>query len=104
MTSTVSVMCEVADERARQDALWGVQDHPDGTGVDFGFYQIDARLARRRCQFEHSHKRGTFEEILTEEYHEALCEDDPESLRRELIQLAAVAVAWVEAIDRRVGN
>jgi hypothetical protein len=32
---------------------------------------------------------------------EALAEDDPTLLRAELIQVAAVAVAWVEAIDRR---
>jgi hypothetical protein len=30
--------------------------------------------------------------------------DDPEELRAELIQVAAVAVAWIEAIDRRQDN
>lgn len=30
-----------------------------------------------------------------------MAEKDPVNLRAELIQVAAVAVAWVEAIDRR---
>ena len=43
---------------------------------------------------------GTWADILREEYFEALAETDPARLRVELIQVAAVAVAWVEAIDR----
>jgi malonyl CoA-acyl carrier protein transacylase len=43
----------------------------------------------------------TWEHILTEEHYEAMAEEDPTRLREELIQVAAVAVAWVEAIDRR---
>ena len=31
----------------------------------------------------------------------ALAEVEPAKLREELIQVAAVAVAWIEAIDRR---
>lgn len=51
--------------------------------------------------------------ILTEEVGEvarALCEAggatdvQSEGLRRELVQVAAVAVAWVEAIDRRAAK
>ncbi len=39
--------------------------------------------------------------ILLEEVHEALAEDDPTRLRAELLQVAAVAVCWVEAIEQR---
>ena len=41
-------------------------------------------------------------EILGEEFGEvcrALCEDDQANLREELIQVAAVALAWVQGLD-----
>ena len=41
--------------------------------------------------------------ILVEEVGEvarAICDRDPEHMREELIQVAAVAVAWVEALSR----
>jgi len=44
---------------------------------------------------------ATWEMILLEEVWEALAETDPVKLRAELIQVAAVAVAWVEDIDSR---
>lgn len=62
-------------ERIKQDAKWGIQDH-DAKG---------------------------WLPILTEEVGEAakaMNENDP-GLREELIQVAAVAMAWVEAMDRR---
>lgn len=45
--------------------------------------------------------------ILGEEYGEvcrAVCEEDNEQLRVELIQAAAVAVAWVQSLDRAKYN
>jgi hypothetical protein len=39
--------------------------------------------------------------ILREEVYEAFAEEDPAALRTELIQVAAVAATWVDAIDRR---
>lgn len=36
-----------------------------------------------------------------EEVYEALASETVEDLREELIQVAAVAVSWIEAIDRR---
>lgn len=41
--------------------------------------------------------------VLAEELGEvarALLDNDPDGLRRELIQVAAVAVAWLEAVDQ----
>lgn len=43
----------------------------------------------------------TFRDILACEVAEAFAEEDPARLRAELIQVAAVAVQWVEAIDAR---
>lgn len=100
------VLEEVSHERARQDARWGEQNHPDGTGPmkAYGFLgtaEDHALTARARCDSAHRLGEGTWEHILTEEYAEALAEEDPGKLRAELIQIAAVATAWAEAIDRR---
>jgi hypothetical protein len=46
----------------------------------------------------------TWRDILHEEVCEAFAETDPEALRAELVQVAAVAVKWVEAIDRRADS
>lgn len=91
---------EVAAERAAQDAKWGQQNHPDGTGP-LAYTPATADDARRICDREHAAGRGTFAQILAEEFAEAIEEPTPPLLRIELIQVAAVAVAWVEAIDRR---
>ena len=57
--------------------------------------------ARKFCDVEHGAGRGTWQQILEEEVLEAYaCASDVE-LRAELVQVAAVAVAWIEAIDRR---
>jgi hypothetical protein len=97
----VSVLGEIAVERARQDAKWGEQNHPDGTGQP---HSIDkARIARNRCQYAALRGVVTWEHILDEEVREAFAETDTAALRAELIQVAAVATQWVEAIDRRAG-
>jgi hypothetical protein len=102
----IGVLGEVAAERVRQDERWGEQNHPDGTGPAIGPDGEDWRAdiadqARITCDREHRAGRGTWAQLLEEEHCEALAENDPQALRRELIQVAAVAVAWVEAIDRR---
>ena len=96
------VLIEIFGERHNQDLKWGEQNHPDGTGPE-RLRQIISRrdAAKTICDREHKAGHGTWEQILTEEYLEVLAESDPELLRAELIQLAAVAVEWVEHIDRR---
>jgi len=93
------VLAEVAAERAAQDARWGEQNHPDGTGNKS--QQDQAERAREWCQSAFGSGYGTWSDILAEEVAEANAERDPARLRAELIQVAAVAVAWAEAIDRR---
>lgn len=104
------VLTEVAAERASQDAKWGPQNHPDGTGphirplgrTDINLdLRTGAELAwifQRRCQ---ANETPNWRDILLEEVFEAVAEDSSANLRTELIQVAAVAVAWVQAIDRR---
>lgn len=96
---THAVAAEVCAERDRQDARWGLQNHPDGTGSEQD--KSCADLARETCDTAFRCGVGNWAQVLTEEFCEAMAESDPDKLRAELIQVAAVAVAWVEAIDRR---
>ncbi len=109
------VLGEIDVERLRQDTKWGEQNHPDGTGedwphmvipaygwnVDSTVAQHAARLARLNCQRHAKTGNVTWLHIGLEEVAEAFAETAPEKLRAELIQVAAVMVAWIEAIDRR---
>lgn len=99
---TRQVCHEVYDERINQSMIWGQQNHPDGTG-SFE-QQEDEVLAKFAC--EHAAKQGTvtWRHILMEEACEAFASTDVDNLRAELIQVAAVAVAWVENIDRNNGK
>lgn len=100
MSSVHDVLCDVRDERSRQDQKWGRQDHPDGTGVGM-LAELGAELeAAARHALSES---PTYAAILAEEVGEALQESNPTRLREELVQVAAVAVAWVQLIDRRRG-
>lgn len=123
-TTDVQVLADVLAERARQDAKWGEQNHADGTGpfttplfspvefLDDDFTaDLIARKLRARCErrfaIDPRHREepaGTWRDIFLEEVFEALAEDDPAKLRAELVQSAAVLVAWVEAIDRRAAD
>lgn len=121
---TGRVLEEVARERVRQTARHGDQSHlPDGTGFlegrawlmegrawlmrhSYGLtgYARLARLARAATDAA-SQVSGdgsiTYADVLLEEVFEALAEDDAAALRGELVQVAAVAVQWIETIDRR---
>ncbi|WP_405393376.1 hypothetical protein [Microbispora hainanensis] len=92
------VLTEVAAERAAQDAMWGLQEHPDGTGPA---YAPEADLAKQAVTDAAAGGLLTWRHILYEEVLEAFAEDDANRLRAELIQVAAVAVKWVQNLDRR---
>lgn len=98
--SVLAVLDEVLAERGTQELKWGHQDHPDGTGSHTS--KTLATAARNACERAFEENRGTWRHILAEEFHEAISEEKPEHLRAELLQVAAVAVAWVQAIDKRV--
>ena len=73
---TKEIANEIIKERGRQDLKWGIQDHDD-----------EKWLA-----------------ILVEEVGEAargILDHDPPNLDEEIIQIAAVCVAWAEARARR---
>lgn len=101
------IFADVRAERARQIAKFGDQRHlPNGTGPALIIEsdrlhnaQEAADAARERCERLFAKGMGTYEAVLTEEYREALAETIPEKLREELVQVAAVAVAFIEKID-----
>lgn len=112
VSQTRRVLAEVRIERVRQDLKWGEQNHPDGTGADIRVLRstdvnLDLRtgheladIFKAKCRSNRL-GRDTWRDILLEEVFEVMAESDPAPLRAELIQVAAVAVQWVEAIDRR---
>jgi len=74
----VDLLQYILEERLRQDKKWGEQDHGD-------LYWLA---------------------ILTEEQGELareIIENGP-NIKKELVQVAAVAVAWLEALQRRYGD
>lgn len=97
------VLDDVRDERRRQRDKWGdgsSNDHPDGTeATNYSRAQRDE--AQRRTIYAAKYSQATWRHILDEEVCEAFAEVDPVLLRAELVQVAAVAVSWIEAIDRR---
>lgn len=108
------VLQDIAEERLRQVEKWGPQSHPDGTGPDLRILRrtdinLDLRtgtelanIMRARCDGEADDPAtDTWVNILLEESFESFAEVDLKRLRKELIQTAAVAVAWVEDIDAR---
>jgi hypothetical protein len=100
---TMIVLSQVAEERHRQDETWGQQDHPvhadgheDGVPVINGTYaEAEQEL---KCAFSQGYRSGAV--ILLEEVMEALAAKTVTARRQELVQVAAVAVMMVEALDR----
>lgn len=96
---------EVQEELVRQEAKWGEQNHPDGTGTGASLLGMSfedlSHLAKRHCDEEAKAGRVTWRHILLEEVFEAMAESDEEKLLAELNQVAAVAAQWRKAIHRR---
>lgn len=97
------VLGEVYEERRRQLQKWGVQDHPMGTGAEVMLWNYEVQdLLKFVTDFNDENDNPFWGTILLEEVLEALAEpEESPNLRRELLQVAAVAVAAVEDLDRR---
>lgn len=101
--SRASILREISAERDRQDAKWGTTSQDkvrNGTGpteLNYQGHRFDklAELHKEICG-----DGSSFAAILLEEVYEALAESDPFALRRELKEVAAVCVKWMEKIDR----
>ena len=80
-TETESILTEVQEERKRQDEKWGEQDHPP---CDWLMILGEEVGEANEAALEHK-----FGDWPIDRY------------RKELIQVAAVAVAAVECLDRQ---
>jgi NTP pyrophosphatase (non-canonical NTP hydrolase) len=82
----MSVLTEVRQERKHQDKKWGQQNHQSPIWLAILSEEVGEAS----------------EEVLNELFPAALIPSavGRAALRRELIQVAAVAVAWIECLDR----
>lgn len=111
------IFTQIKTERAAQEKKWGEQNHPmlpeglvhpialsypsaaQSICSELGIPTEDSAkeltdLRARQGELSYFH-------ILQEEVSEAVCAlDDYESMRKELIQVAAVTVAMIQALDR----
>lgn len=114
---TRQVLAEVHAERIRQDELWGEQNHdfytPTGrlhqpkhyAGRADSWKLINASRVKDFNAMGYPKDRNcAWDGILLEEVYEALGASTEDELRAELVQVAAVAVAMIECIDRRNAN
>lgn len=108
---TNHVLDLVSDERARQFSLHGSNlENRSGTGPDVrwaaslaGYTNAPANVLETvlRSAYEDSESDGekvTWLQILLEEFSEVAKESDRDRLITELVQVAAVAVSWVEKL------
>ena len=97
------IALEVVEERGHQFDQWGEQNHPS-------LYSMaeQRRFAEAEVKWKQINDARveagtlTWDGILLEEVYEALASENPLDRRDELIQVAAVALAEVESIDRQL--
>lgn len=102
--ASYNIYGELIAEREAQDAKFGSQIHlPNGTGSPSSSHRwtFDADVQKNVTDFRADAGKLGWSDILAEEVAEAFAEDDPVKLRAELIQVAAVALAWLESIDAK---
>lgn len=87
MANRPAVIREIIEERSRQDLKWGEQNWIDPAWTSI--------LSEEVGEAAREANDGTWPP------HDKTREESTRRLRKELIQVAAVAVAWIEAIDRR---
>lgn len=105
---TGHVLRELKAERARQDAKWGQQTHPSLTGIPaLDWFEAQAEASRNRANHHAANGTLSWDHIMQEEWDEARLEAAKglgfeHLLRQELVQVMAVAGAWIEDLDRKL--
>ena len=100
------ILSDINSERERQDIKWGIQTHPSVMYPDpennFSLYGILSEEKSRNLNEEaFSEGRGTWSHIALEEFAESIGCTNEKDREGELIQLAAVIVAWIEDLRKR---
>ena len=93
----LQILFDIMDERARQIKMWGVQDLPDFDNTVIRDWKLDEMLLKAL----NGEEAKGWNAVLLEEVFEAFATEYEEKLKEELIQVAAVCVAWIENIERR---
>lgn len=105
--ATGRVLAAIADERDRQDAKWGANRSMGMVhSIAYEYEFENAEIARSMYSAQAEIGQVSWTNILAEEIAESI-----EAMRRglvdearmELVQVAAVVVAIIEDIDRRIG-
>jgi hypothetical protein len=95
-----AIHLDIMGEEQRQDDKWGpmTERHlANGTARPGD----DASAAIARAKNKANDLDGdNWRDILEEEVYEAFAETDPQKLRKELVQVAAVAAQWIADLDR----
>lgn len=123
---TDRILSEVLATRSRQDDHHGQQNHPDldprdidiVTRHEYAFRadnwashnaeRATPTITSGRCGYGHPsdgpHPHTAWDGLLLEVAYRALAEAHPVRLRARLVDLAALAVAWAEDVDRRINT
>lgn len=83
---------EIAQERRRQQGLYGIQHLPSGTGPEHS-----AQAAQAKARVDQVGADLTWWDLAYEELCEARAATTDETLRAELIQTCAVLVQWAQS-------
>lgn len=93
------ILGDVWAERVRQIEKFGEQHREDG--ADPMTYGPIAARSRENFQNAEANGGATWHRALNGPFFESVSETDPAMLRASLVELAAVACAWIEDIDSR---
>lgn len=112
MSNLDNFLAAVKTERERQDKKWGPDQthpdvHPEATDAyDAAMFSMCPEESTAKEMNEDDVRAGTvnWAAILMEEVAESIAaaKNDPTNLRTELVQVAAVAAAWVNDLDNRL--
>ena len=105
-------IAEIHAEMVRQDAKWGAnRQQPNGTGpnthpLDGLYFDVGEEMKASDIRSDLTHftdknfasGKGTWANILSEEWAEAMAESNPRHLKNELTQVGAVAANWKAAM------
>lgn len=99
--TTSNALTAVLEERFFQMETHGIQTYPDGTDPEFAAIALLLEEATKHAEHTGS---LTWRTVFTEYVYAALGQTDPHRLRSELVQVAAVVIAWIEDVDRRTAK
>lgn len=104
-----TIYSEILSERDRQIKKWGEQNHPSVSTFTKDPHRLcedyeipGEERAKFLCRTHADRGDATWTHIAIEELSEAVCANSEKDRRQELIQLAAVCIAWIDCIDRKV--